>query len=196
MNSIDILEIRRAVFHMLVGISIMLIILVLPSPNYFLFLILVVGILLSFLSTQYKLPLIHKSLCLFERKCNKTIPGKGVLFFFAGALLSIQLFDTQIALAAIIILTFADPASHFIGRTFGKITSSLNRKKKVEGTLTGILFGTFFASFFVPLWLAFIGSLFGMIAELAGMRMAEQEIDDNIVIPLVAGTIMHLVSLI
>ena len=196
MNQIDNLEIRRGIFHMLVGISIILIILVLPSPNYFLFSILLVGVLLSFLSVHYKLPIIHRSLCLFERKCNKNLPGKGVLFFFAGALLSIQLFDTQIAIAAIIILTFADPASHFIGRNFGKITSSLNRKKKVEGTIAGILLGTFFASFFVPLWLAFIGSLFGMIAELAGMRMAEQEIDDNIIIPLVAGTVMHLISIV
>jgi len=181
---------------MLVGISIIMIILFLPFPNYILFSILLVGMLLSFLSTQYKLPLIHKSLCLFERKCNKSLPGKGVLFFFAGALLSIQLFETNIALASIIILTFSDPTSHFIGKNFGKISSSLNKKKKVEGTLTGILFGTFFANFFVPLWLAFIGSLFGMIAELMGMRMAEQEVDDNIIIPLVAGTIMHLVSLI
>jgi len=196
MNHTNNLEIKRGIFHMLVGISIIMIILFLQFPNYILFSILLVGILLSFLSTQYKLPLIHNSLCLFERKCNKTLPGKGVLFFFAGALLSLQLFEMNIALASIIILTFSDPVSHFIGKNFGKISSSLNRKKKIEGTLTGILFGTFFASFFVPLWLAFVGSLFGMIAELAGMRMAEQEIDDNIVIPLVAGTIMHLVSLI
>jgi len=196
MNHINNLEIKRGIFHMLVGISIIMIILFLPFPNYILFTILLVGILLSFLSTKYKLPLIHNSLCLLERKCNKNLPGKGVLFFFAGALLSIQLFDMQIALASIIILTFSDPVSHFIGKNFGKISSSLNRKKKVEGTIAGILFGTFFASFFVPLWLAFIGSLFGMIAELMGMRMAEQEIDDNIIIPLVAGTIMHLISLI
>lgn len=194
--ALDYLELRREVFHILTGILFILIVLFIPYSNYLLFLVLLFGVLLSFISSHYKIPIISKFLCLFERECNKNFPGRGVLLFFIGSLLSIQLFDKQIALASIAILTFSDPISHFIGSNFGKVPSSLNKRKKVEGTIAGILAGMVFATFLVPIWLSFIGSLFAMILELIGVRMGGNEIDDNLLIPLVSGTIMHLFAIV
>ena len=117
---------------------------------------------------------------------------KGVLFFFMGSLLCLQLFSREIALASIFILTFADPVSHFIGQNFGGIIKI--NKKYLRGTLAGIIVGTIFASFFVPIYLALIGAFFAMFFEVLEIAMAGQTIDDNLLIPLVAGTAMYFAS--
>ncbi len=187
------LEIKREIFHALVGILFLLIVLFIPSGEIFLFIVFIFGILASLLSTRLNLPVIHNLLCLFERKCNKNFPGKGVLYFFLSSLLALQLFERNIAFASIAILTFADPISHFIGSNFGKIKLASERKN-IEGTIAGIITGTIFALFFVPVWLAFAASFAAMFFELLGIKLAEEEIDDNLLIPLVAGTTMFLIN--
>lgn len=189
---IDILELRRELFHILVGIAFLLIILFAPFGEIFLFIVFILGLSLSFFSARYNIPVISKAMCLFERECNKKYPGKGVLFFFLGSLLALRLFERNIALASIMILTFADPVSHFVGSNFGKTPSSINRKKKIEGTISGILAGALFSLFFVHPLVGFAGSLIAMIVELMGFAVGNQAIDDNLLIPLVAGTVMHL----
>lgn len=196
MNSINLFELRREIFHILVGISFALVVLFFPFGEIFMFIVFIIGILLSLISTRVRLPLIHKSLCLFERKCNKSLPGKGVLYFFLGSLLTLRLFNTNIAMASIMILTFSDPVSHFIGTTFGKIKSSVNFRKNIEGTIAGIIAGAFFASFFIHPLLAFTASFSAMLFELLGVKLANEEIDDNLLIPLVAGTTLFLLSFI
>ena len=166
----------------------------LPYAKVFLFIVLVIGCLISFLSTKFYIPLISECLELFERKENAKFPGKGVLFFFVGSLLSLQLFSKDIALASILILTFSDPLSHFIGSNFGR-TILFNERKYIEGTFFGILVGTLFACFFVSPILAFAGAFVAMFMETAEVAMAGQTIDDNLLIPLVAGTIMHFIRL-
>ena len=183
-------EIRRKLLHILLGIILILTSLFSPYAKKAIFVLLVLGVFISFLSTQYKLPVITKCLCIFERECNKHFPGKGVLFFLIGSLLSLQLFPKEIALASIMILTFADPLSCIIGSSFGKI--KLINEKNIEGTIAGIFIGTLLASLFVPVYLAFIGSLFAMIFELTFSDV----VDDNLLIPLIAGTIMYLLYLI
>ena len=190
---LDKFELRREIFHLLVGISIIIGVIYIPYAQFIGFGILIIGAFLSFLSTQYQIPLISKSLCLFERECNKNFPGKGVLFFFIGSLISLQIFEKNVALASILILTFADPVSHFIGSNFGKYKTELNKKKNLEGTFSGIIIGTLFASFFISPLVAFFGSFFAMILELAGIAMGNTQIDDNLIIPLVAGTVMHII---
>ena len=61
---------------------------------------------------------------------------------------------------------------------------------------TYLVIGMIFASFFVSILQAFLGSLFAMTLELIGVAMGGENIDDNLLIPLVAGTIMHLINLI
>ena len=83
-KQIDLFELRREVFHILVGIGFVLIMLFLPWPRTFLFFVLIFGGFMSFLSTRIHLPLVGNCLCLFERDCNRGFPGRGVLFFLLG----------------------------------------------------------------------------------------------------------------
>jgi len=189
---IDLFELRRETVHMMTGILLIFIILFLPRPKFILLGILALGGLAGFLSAKIKISIITKCLSLFERRRNKDFPGKGVLFFFIGSLLSLQLFSREIALASILILTFADPVSHFIGQNFEGIIK-LN-KKYIRGTLSGIIIGTIFSCFFVHVYLALIGAFFAMLLETLEIAVAGQTIDDNLLIPLVAGTVMHFAS--
>ncbi len=195
MIRIDMFEFKREVVHMLVGISFIMFLLFVPSAQFVLFGILIIGCFVSFLSTMYRVPVVHDFLCTFERECNmKRFPGKGIIFFFIGSLLVLQLFSKNIAIASILILTFADPISHFVGANFGR-TTLINKKKYIEGTIVGSLVGFFFASFFVNPWIAFAGAFVAMFLEYVEIAMAEQTLDDNLLIPLVAGSVMKLLSL-
>jgi len=193
-GKIDYFELRRELVHILVGILIILGVLYLPYAQFIGFVVLVLGGFFSFLCSRYEIPFFSRMLCLFERECNKKFPGKGVIFFFISALLSLQLFERDIALASIVILTFADPVSHFVGSNFGK-TALFSKKKYIEGNIAGILVGTIFAGFFVNLFIAFAGCFVAMFIETAEIAMGGEKVDDNLFIPLVAGTVMHLLRL-
>ena len=193
-GKIDLFELRRELIHIIVGILIVLGVLYLPYAQFIGFIVLLFGGFFSFLCSRYEIPFFSSALCLLERECNKKFPGKGVIFFFISALLSLQLFERDIALASIIILTFADPVSHFIGSNFGK-TFLINKRKYIEGSIAGILVGSIFAGFFVNIFIAFLGCFVAMFIEAAEIAMGGEKVDDNLFIPLVAGTVMHLLQL-
>lgn len=181
-------EFKRKLFHILVGILFILIVIYLPHAKLFLSIILFFGIIISILSIKIKIPLITNCICVFERECNKNSPGKSLILFFLGSLLSLFLFEKNIALASITILTFADPISHFIGYNFGKIKI---KNKNIEGAIVGTLIGSISALFFVPFYLSFTASLIYFIIDLI-----EIKIDDNLLIPLITGFVMWIINMI
>ena len=95
-------------------------------------------------------------------------------------------------MAAIMIVAVGDSVTNIVGRHFGKIKNPFNAKKNIEGTITAIIFSTFAAFFFVSFVPAFMGSLVSMAIESIdlGVKRFEIEIDDNVIIPLVAGVVM------
>ena len=192
-REIDLFELRRQVFHILVGITVVLGVLFVPNAKFIGLIVLIFGGFLSFITKRFHIPIISDGLNLFERGKDVNVPGRGVLFFFIGSLLALQLFPQEIALASIMILSFADPISHFIGQHFGK-TLLLNKRKYIEGSFWGVLVGGGFASFFVSPLLAFAGAFIAMFIESVEIAMAGETIDDNLLIPLVAGTVMYFVG--
>jgi len=161
-----------------------------------LFIILIAGILISILSRKFKIPVIYSFLKLFERKdILKTFPGKGTISFLMGCLLVLQLFEKNIALASIIILTFGDSVSHLFGWHFGRKKHPLNCLKSIEGNIAGAITGFLGAMLFVSPLTALLASFGAMTAEAVELRMNNKIIDDNIIVPLIAGTIIHLMRL-
>ncbi len=190
------LELKRQLMHILVGIvTVTLLYFDILSP-WALFLMIIIGFLLSFLvKRNVKVPLIDWFLRHFERPDQmNNFPGKGTLFFFIGSLLVLKLFDKDIALASIMVLTFGDSVSHLFGAKFGRLQNFFNgqSRKLFEGTLMGTLAGFFASWLFVSFPLAFVGSFAAMIAEVIKIDFNERTLDDNIVVPLVAGTVMFL----
>ncbi len=159
------------------------------------FLLLIVGILASFLCKRTYLPFFTPLLNLFERDHErKNFPGKGMIFFFVGSLLVMQLFPKDIALASIAILTFGDSLSHIIGEKYGEIKNIFNGKSKklFEGTLAGIFAGFLSSLLFVAWQEAFLASFCAMIAEVIQIDLNQNTLDDNVIVPLIAGTTIYL----
>lgn len=190
------LELKRQIMHLLVGLATLALIYYEILSPFAIFLLIIAGILLSFLCKRVRIPIVSTFLDHVEREeQRKTFPGKGTIFFFIGVLLSLQLFEQNIAYASIMILTFGDSISHLFGAKFGRWRNIFNGKSKklLEGTLMGTLAGFFGAVFFVPIPEAFLGSAAAMIAEVIKIDFNENTLDDNLVVPLVAGTVMVLV---
>lgn len=191
----DKLELRRQVAHLLTGIAIVFLLKIQLLNEQMLFVILILGGLLSIIVRYYRIPVIDRILLFFERPEDlKSFPGKGSFFFVLGSLLALQFFSFETALAAISIMAVGDAITTVIGTYFGKIKNPLNPKKHLEGTAIAIIASTFAAFFFVPFHVAFLGSLAGMIFESITVRYISQIIDDNVVIPVVAGLTMVLVG--
>ena len=169
----------------------------LMSP-FAVFLGLIVGILASLISKRADLPIFSFFINHIEREeQKKKFPGKGLIFFFIGFLLVMQLFPKDIALAAMMVLTFGDSISHLFGAQFGQTKNIFNgnSKKLLEGTFAGTVAGFMGAVFFVPIPEAFFGSAVAMIAEVITIDLNDHTLDDNLVVPLIAGTIMLLVRM-
>ncbi len=189
-------EFGRQALHIIIG----LLIIVTYYLNYLsslaVFLMIIIGGLASVLSKRVNLPFFTFFLNHFERdEHKKTFPGRGMIYFFVGILLVMRLFEKDIALAAMIILTLGDSVSHLVGERFGRIKNVFNghSKKLFEGTLAGIIAGFIGAVIFVPVPEAFLGSAAAMFAEVIEIDLNKKSLDDNLIIPLVAGTVMLLV---
>ena len=188
------LEIKRKIAHLSTGLFIILTIHYKILEQKYIFFLLIFFLIISFLSLKVKIPIINFLLENFEReKDKKKFPFKGMIFFLGGCLLSLKLFSLDIALASITILTLGDSISHISGKIIGKHQLKFNRLKKLEGILTGALFAFIGSLFFVNVTEGFFGSLLAMIIEGAGFKIGVNDIDDNFIVPLVAGTVMYLI---
>jgi len=185
----DKLDLRRAALHFIVGALIIFISMRLRIV-WHLFFLLVLGLILSVLSKSYNIPVVSWFLKTFERPIyRKKFPGKGLLFLIAGSLLVLKLFPDSIAFASIAIVAVGDPISHMIAGNFkGKIF----KKKSLSGFLLGVIIASMAASLFVPFIYALAASSAALIAEVLVIKLGEDPIDDNIIIPLVAGTVLYL----
>jgi len=182
-----IFELKREVLHILFGMAIILSVMFYDNTMWLLFFAVIAGAILCFFSLYIKIPVIYYLLSKFERpKYMKTFPGKGALFYFAGCLLALKLFRQDIALASIAVLVFGDSFSHL----FGKLLK--HKEKEIESAAIGIITATIAASFFVSPLFAFIGSCIAMAVEFIGLKLGQDNVDDNFFIPLVAGTVIYM----
>lgn len=189
-------ELGRQIIHIIIGlITAFLVYVDLLSPLS-IFLLIIVGFVVSFISRYVNIPPFSWFLKHFEREeMMKKFPGKGLIFFFIGVLLTVKLFEKDIALAAIMILALGDSISHIVGARYGRIKNIFNWRghKLFEGTLVGSLCGFIGALLFVPIPEALLGAFGAMIAEVLEIEFNQNQLDDNLVVPLVAGTVMLLV---
>jgi len=109
-----------------------------------------------------------------------------------GMLLCTLIFDSaQIAGAAILVLGVGDSVSTFIGKKYGEMKLPHNRRKSVEGSLSGFLASLLVLAPLpaIGIELAFLGSFVGMFFESFNDRVG---LDDNIIVPITAGIAMML----
>ncbi|MCA9373906.1 MAG: phosphatase PAP2 family protein [Candidatus Gracilibacteria bacterium] len=187
-------EVRRQSAHLTTGLLIILLVKLNVLNTVILGAILAVGGILSLISRYTKIPIIYQILRTFERpKQMKTFPGKGSFFLVMGSFLALILFPEPVALASIAIMAIGDSLTTLIGVYFGHIKSPTNNLKHLEGTALAIIAGTIAAFNFVSFEKAFIGTFVAMLFEALTIRHIDRVIDDNLLIPIVAGLTMTLI---
>lgn len=197
MEKKETLEIRRQIFHLLMGALIVVLYQIKILTINIVFIIFLIGLIFSLISFKYRIPVIYWFLKNLEREQDlKENPGKGTMMYITGVLIVLLLFDEKIALAAIMILAVGDSVSHMVGKYFGKRKYRLENPKHIEGTAVGIFLASIAASLFVSSTLAFLGSAVAMVTEAIELRIGKTMIDDNLVIPVIAGLVMHLIQII
>ncbi len=192
----DFFEIKRQAFHLALGLTMAFLIykgyLTTPAIT----LLLVAGLALSYASKRIQLPLISWFLKNFERtEERKRFPGKGAIMLMAGVLASVLIFPRDVALASIMILALGDSFSHIIGRFFGRTKHPLS-SKLLEGTIAGITVAFLGAVLFVSVKEALAAAIISMAAESLCTKRMDIEIDDNLVVPIMAGLAITIIRII
>lgn len=194
-------EFRRKLFHIFVCI----IAIILLSKNIisliYLVILLIFGIVISLISKKKKLPIISWFLKKFDRE-EDILPGQGSLALLLGIILLILIFNEKnVIYASIMILAMGDSFNALIGKQLKK-TKHLRKtkhpfsEKYIEGTIAGIIAATLGAMVFVSITEALIASVVAMIVESLELKLGRHLIDDNILIPLIAGGIIMAVRII
>lgn len=105
--------------------------------------------------------------------------GEPALWFTLGTALVVLLFPArQIAIGALIVLTFGDSLSTIVGRVWGR--TIIRGWRTIEGSLAGVIAAAIPLSLLFPVHVAVIASAVGMSGEFLPF-------EDNVTIPLLAA---------
>jgi len=113
----------------------------------------------------------------------------GATWVFIGSTLTVAVFPKEIAVISLIYMSIGDTVAGLVGRKFGKIKFY---DKTIEGSLAGLivcLLSGYLVQLSLPLVVVFSGAFAAMFIELLPIS-----IDDNLSVPLFAGTIMVIAS--
>ncbi len=156
-----------------------------------LFIVSLIVILLTIIHLKYKI----KAIEYFSKKEEEKFPLKGLLFFIVGSALVMYIFNKDIALASITILTFGDSLSTLASYFGSKYKlNPFSKYKSLFGSICGFVVAFLFCLLFIDPLSALVGSFFGMLSESLVIKLGESDADDNLIIPLVAGTAMYLLT--
>ncbi|MFH1425697.1 MAG: CTP--2,3-di-O-geranylgeranyl-sn-glycero-1-phosphate cytidyltransferase [archaeon] len=206
-------EIIRKSVHALTVIILVIYWFVLQKYNKQTALLTLTGILLVFIIFEYirierrtHIPMVS-SLWKHTRRAKERNRFGGDIFILVGSILALSIFDLRIAFAVILMTTFGDLAAALIGKRFGKTWIAQMQDRAWEGIIAefgvNIIIGIII--FFIPIlpepelifslkpWLIILI----MSAVATFVETVIYKIDDNLVIPLFAGTagqLTHLLS--
>ena len=189
------LEFRRQSFHFALGFLCVFLHWAGILRLRFIALILVVGLIASLVAQYKKIPLLSRVLGIFDRPRDQDFPGRGAFYFCLGVFLTFALWQQEhinIAYAAILILAVGDSLNHLFASKVYRLSLPWNRRRNVVGIVAGIGMGTLAAQFFVPFFPALIASTVAIAAETVPWRLGRFFLDDNILVPLVAGGMLWL----
>lgn len=184
-------ELRRQIAHLLTGIFMLFLLRYNIVNVYFFIFALFGGGVLSITLKYYRAPILFPLVKYFERPHDlENFPGRGAFFFFLGSILALLLFEKNIAMAAIAIMAVGDSVSTIFGTYFGHIKNPFNPEKHFEGTIIAIICSTLAAFYFVSFEKAFLAATLSMLIESMKIPLVDKSLDDNVLIPLIAGAVM------
>lgn len=111
----------------------------------------------------------------------------GATYILASSIITILIFDKPVAVASIAFIVVGDTAGAIIGRIWGKVKY---RTKSLEGSISFFFACTVVALIVpgIPFWVKITGAAMATVTEAFSSK-----IDDNLIVPLVAGALMQFI---
>ncbi|MCU0798861.1 MAG: hypothetical protein MUC62_04235 [Candidatus Thermoplasmatota archaeon] len=181
------LRIRRKVFHLALGTAFILLFLGDRDIRWPLFLVLFLGLALSYVQGRWPLRPLKWLLDRYDKRSDH-VPGQGPITFFLGCLVAWSLFPHDAALGAMVVLTFGDPFAYLAGTLLGGWKLPWNDNKTWAGTAGFLLVPV---CILVPL----MGPVIGLLLPLAGAVVESLDLpkalvmDDNVTVPIATGAL-------
>ncbi|MBW2975912.1 hypothetical protein KY347_00540 [Candidatus Woesearchaeota archaeon] len=180
-------EVGRKIIHMTILIVLLIYFAIKNQSGQQAALLFLVALLLVFVILEYfrldhnfKLPFFHRFI-----RPKEEYRIYGVVFFLSSTVIALAVFDTPIALAALLMTAFGDMSAAIAGKKYG--TTMLFRDKTVVGFVTELITNLIVA---VIISLAFSINIYIPIIMAFAATIAEtmvDELDDNLVVPLTSG---------
>ncbi len=186
----------RKVYHLVGGIGLLSLYYILGRKQALLFYAMLFVVVLSLDAARLTLPAWNRFvLARFSSFIRTSEEHKltGTAPYVLGVGLSLYVYSSGIAAAAICFLALGDVAATTVGERYGKTKIG---DKSLEGTtafvVAALAAGIFLslAGLSVPLWVITIGALVA-----AGVELLSLPVNDNLVIPIVSGGVMELALL-
>ncbi|CAG8445330.1 1116_t:CDS:10 [Funneliformis mosseae] len=206
----DISELSRKLLHSAIGFIVLLIYsdsetIAVRNNLLYMFAFVFSAEILRFFSKSFN-EMYIRVLGFMMREREKTEKYNGVISYLIGCIGVLTLFPKDIASISILILSWCDTAASFVGRRWGNYTYKFRNGKSLAGTLGAMTVGSIAAFIFwgllkhdpessswveeksllpLPILTILTGTIGGMseLIDLWGL-------DDNLVIPLLSGTIL------
>ncbi|MCH8067253.1 MAG: phosphatidate cytidylyltransferase [Nanoarchaeota archaeon] len=188
-------EIGRKAIHITILIALILFFAIKNQSGQQAALLFLVALLLIFLILEYfrldlnfKLPFFHRFI-----RPKEEYRVYGVVFFLSSTIIALAVFDTPIALAALLMTTFGDMSAAIAGKKYG--TTILFRNKTVVGFVTALITNLIVAviisllfsiNIYIPIIMAFTATIIETLTD---------EMDDNLVVPIITGFIGQILFL-
>lgn len=182
----------RRLFHLITGLALVLILAYSDRTKGILLILSLFIVTIIIETIRLRLPEVNR---LFFHYFHSLLRGEeekkltGTPYFLGGVLLSILLFDADIALFSITILTVSDPAASTIGKRWGRYRI---KGKSLEGSMTFFISTMAVGLILQRLWpglpatVLIAGAVTGTLTELLSTK-----INDNLLIPLTAAGAME-----
>ncbi|OYT34577.1 MAG: hypothetical protein B6U87_01805 [Candidatus Aenigmarchaeota archaeon ex4484_52] len=197
------LELRRQIVHLCLGLFISLLIAIFPKTLVLLYLggFFIIVLIIEYFYNKNIFPI---SLIINNLKRKKETPTEGAIYFLIGALITIFLFEKNIAVICVLMLAVGDSfatifGTHFYSKKIGK------SPKTIQGTTACFLFNfialiilfNFLGIKGIKIFLfLFLCSVAGTIAEFLEIKIKGKKINDNITMPVISGIIIFILHLL
>jgi len=189
-------HIGRKIYHLLGGLGLLSLYYVLGRENALIFYAVLTAAVLAFDLTRLRVPAINRFIqshfSSFIRK-NEANRITGTAPYVLGIGLTLLLYRSDIATAAICFLAFGDVSATAVGERYGR--TKISGEKSLEGTLAfvaaAVLAGVLLNVAGIHLMLGLI--LTGALTA-AGVELLPLPVNDNLVIPVASGGAMELIA--
>lgn len=188
-------EISKKILHITILIALIIYFAIKNQAGQQAALLFLVALLIIFLILEYfrldlnfKIPFFHKFI-----RPKEEHRVYGGIFFLSSAIIVLAAFDTPIALAALLMTTFGDMSAAIAGKKYG--TTILFRNKTVVGFVTELVTNLIVA---VSISLLFSINIYILIVMAFAATITEtmvDELDDNLIVPIVSGFIGQILLL-